>query len=167
MSGSMSGVWRRGHGRTSKAPPDERGGNRYVRPTTTAPHLDSTDYGPTGLAARPGLQSESNFPFRCYRLPTSASNPGLVHSWCKLTGRSVPKALKALNELLADGRSYDAPATETSRGQINQHFQKFDQPGTWRLAPRVRQSRINGRATPILSAVTAVLSTLVSNVPAA
>ena len=25
--------------------------------------------GPTGLAARPGLQSESNFRFRCYRIP--------------------------------------------------------------------------------------------------
>ena len=25
-----------------KAPPDERGGNRYVRPKATAPHLDST-----------------------------------------------------------------------------------------------------------------------------
>ena len=42
MSGSMSGVWRRGQGRTSEAPPNERGGNRYVRPTATAPHLDST-----------------------------------------------------------------------------------------------------------------------------
>jgi hypothetical protein len=39
----MSGVWKRSQGRTSEAPPDERGGNRYVRPTATAPHSDSTD----------------------------------------------------------------------------------------------------------------------------
>src|SRR5258707_7924301 len=44
-------MWKRSHGRTSKAPPNERGGNRYVRPTATAPHSDSTNNGPAGREA--------------------------------------------------------------------------------------------------------------------
>jgi hypothetical protein len=37
--------------RTSEAAPDERGGNRYVRPTATAPHFDPTHFGPLGSSA--------------------------------------------------------------------------------------------------------------------
>jgi len=41
-SGSMSGVWKRKHGRASEAPPTERGGQRLCPTYPTAPDLDST-----------------------------------------------------------------------------------------------------------------------------
>ena len=94
-------MWKRSHGETIEAPPDERGGNRYVLPNATAPHLDSTNRDILAMSAllplyprkptfivRDGMsqrcQQETHAPQQMTYTEKACRDPGANFPWSKL-----------------------------------------------------------------------------------
>lgn len=102
---------RMSHGGTTKAPPDERGGNRYVLLNATAPHLDSTNRAVLTL----------NQPLPVYPDQRTSTDPPSWSGWChkRKSATCQSRSERPCNGLAARETERDAIGNLTNEQSLN------------------------------------------------